>query len=118
MKRSIIFLVLIATLLTACQPTGWRQLNLSTAPPASAGGAVVYNPSSNSAVYLGGFLEETWVWENRSWHQSHPANQPPPRAKFLMAYNEMDDKVVLFGGIYDKTLYSDTWEWDGKNWTE
>lgn len=120
MKRYIILLILIATLLSACQANtpGWRKLNLSVSPPASAGGAVVYITSSDSAVYLGGFLEETWLWENRSWRQSHPANQPPPRAKFLMAYNETDHKVVLFGGIYDQTLYNDTWEWDGNNWTE
>ena len=97
MKRYIILLILIATFITSCQakPSGWRRLDLSITPPASAGGAITWNTLSNSAVYLGGFLEETWLWENGSWRQSHPANQPPPRAKFMMAYNESDNKVVI-----------------------
>ena len=112
MKRYIILLVFIFTITTSCQtkPTGWRQLNLSITPPASAGGAIAWNTYSNSAVYLGGFLEETWLWENGSWRQSHPTNQPPPRAKFMMAYNKSNNKVVIFGGVYDKTLYKDTWD--------
>jgi hypothetical protein len=120
MKRYIILLIFTATLLSACQakPAGWRKMDLSVSPPASSGGAIVYDPQSDSALYLGGFLQETWLWKNGSWRQAHPANQPPPRAKFTMAYDETNDNIVVFGGAYGETLYGDTWVWDGGHWTK
>lgn len=121
MKRYLILLILTVILLSACQskPTGWRQLNLSVSPPAGGGGgAIAYNTYSNFALYLGGFLEETWLWENGSWRQDHPANQPPPRAKFTMVYDETNNNIVVFGGVYGETLYNDTWVWDAGNWTK
>ena len=36
-----------------------------------------------------------------------------------MAYDSARNRTVLFGGgDFSSNLRGDTWEWDGKNWTE
>jgi hypothetical protein len=34
-----------------------------------------------------------------------------------MAYDAARGRVVLFGGRLGETFLSDTWEWDGNDWT-
>ncbi len=41
---------------------------------------------------------------------------PPIRNEHAMAYDAAHARVVLFGG-YNGSALSDTWTWDGKNWT-
>src|SRR5689334_17962277 len=53
------------------------------------------------------------------WTQLSPANGPPGRVSHVMAYDAARQNVVLFGGgtISPRVLYTDTWIWDGGNWT-
>ena len=121
MKRHLSFFLTVSIFLTACgstRSTGWKQLSPTNHPPANGGGGAAYNTQSQSAVYLGGFLNETWLWNNGNWVKANPANQPPLRAKFGIAYDEARNKVVVFGGAYDKIIFNDTWEWDGINWKQ
>jgi len=116
MKKHLAFFLVISILLTSCGTTGWKELTPISHPPANGGGAISYNTQSQTALFLGGFLSETWIWDNGNWIKATPANQPPPRAKFGMAYDDSRNRIVIFGGTYDKTLFNDTWEWDGTNW--
>jgi hypothetical protein len=52
---------------------------------------------------------------------------PEPRRGHAMAYDPRRKRVVLFGGqaftvkpnnILESRMLSDTWEWDGANWTQ
>jgi hypothetical protein len=35
-----------------------------------------------------------------------------------MAYDSVRGKIVLFGGSTTESVSGETWEWDGKQWTE
>lgn len=121
MKKHLSFFVIVSIFLAGCgstSATGWRQLSPTNHPAANGGGGAAYNTQSQTAVFLGGFLNETWLWNNGNSIKTNPATQPPPRAKFGMAYDEARNRVVVFGGAYDKILFNDTWEWDGINWKQ
>ena len=104
----------------------WSHLSPSTTPSArqSPAGAVV----NGSLVVFGGedvdFLPiaDTWVFDGTSWTQMHPAHSPSPRrGASAAAYN---GTLVLFGGdtisptTSDWLSVSETWVWDGTDWTE
>jgi hypothetical protein len=55
----------------------------------------------------------------QQWFQLVPKTNPSPRYGQLMAYDGSNGTVVLYGGTNSKVEYlSDTWVWDGKDWTE
>jgi formylglycine-generating enzyme required for sulfatase activity len=51
------------------------------------------------------------------WAQVYPATSPAPRALCQMIFDTTIGSIVMFGGPPWETL-SDTWLWDGVNWTE
>ncbi len=63
---------------------------------------------------------ETWIWDGNDWTQKFPVNVPPSRVSPAMGYDAEHKKVVLFGGAYyeGSPIYSDTWLWDGTDWTQ
>ena len=69
-----------------------------------------------------GPLNETWVWNGTTWTQLHPATSPPARLWHGMAFDSVHGKVVMFGGTASDaqpfSYLSDTWLWDGTNWTQ
>jgi len=67
------------------------------------------------------FLNDTWEWDGRRWTEIKVAG-PSPRAEAAIAFDSRRGRVVLFGG-HNRTgqaggRFGDTWEWDGKSWTE
>jgi hypothetical protein len=64
-------------------------------------------------------LNETWTFDGTNWTQRSPLNAPPARLQGEMVFDPARGRVVLFGGGSTgwTTNYSDTWEWDGTNWT-
>ena len=72
--------------------------------------------------YYGAFRADTWTWDGATWTLETPAVSPPARAYASMAYDADNGTVVLFGGMLcEEDLLSctasDTWTWDGVNWT-
>jgi Kelch motif protein/galactose oxidase-like protein len=113
--------IIFALSLVSCGSQGWAQMYPEKSPPASGQGAVAFMDTSNTAVLFGGittdrWLNETWIWDQKTWYRVSPVHSPPARAKLAMEYDQARDKVILFGGVMDKTLYNDTWQWDGKDW--
>jgi hypothetical protein len=53
--------------------------------------------------------------ETAFWEEQLPKTSPPPRNGLAMAYDSARQKVVMFGG---SGPLADTWEWNGKDWTE
>src|SRR5580698_4419952 len=57
----------------------------------------------------------------QGWAQQSPANHPPALIDPNMAYDSLNQQVVLFSGTTSNgvtaTTPSDTWLWDGHNWT-
>lgn len=76
--------------------------------------------NSNVVLFGGGVLNDTWVWdgENSTWIKKNPAHSPSARAFGQMSYNPIKQNVVLFGGNGGGQILSDTWTWDGTDWTE
>jgi hypothetical protein len=109
--------------------TGWKQLKPSVSPPALAGAAMAYDPTTKTVVLFGGNMsnassDETWTWDGVTWTRQFPPVSPSAR-EFNgngMVFDSAIGKVVLFGGDqYGPTNFmNDTWEWDGqsKTWTE
>jgi hypothetical protein len=96
--------------------------------------AMTYDNLRNRIVLFGGnrvlfgkspdenkFLSDTWEWDGRKWTQIK-ADGPSPRAEAAIAFDSRRGRVVLFGGHNRVgpagSRLGDTWEWDGKRWTE
>ena len=68
---------------------------------------------------------ETWAWTSAAgWKRVSPATSPPGRTWGNMAYDDATGEVVLFGGQSATpgaggalSPLTDTWTWDGTNWT-
>lgn len=91
--------------------------------------AMAYDSADGKVVLFGGvgasgkLLSDTWVWDGARWTQEHPKTIPPGRYSEGIAYDAAQGKVVMFGGDVNPTnpflkQLSDTWVWDGTNWTE
>ncbi len=65
--------------------------------------------------------DETWEWDGLQWFLRQPQTRPPARRGAAMGYDPQRQRTVLCGGYNNypiNTMLSDTWEWDGNNWTQ
>jgi IPT/TIG domain-containing protein/galactose oxidase-like protein len=105
----------------------WTQATPASSPTARQGHAMAYDSVRQRVVLFGGmdangFLSDTWEWDGASWTLQLPAASPPPREGHRLAFDSVRRRTVLFGGeagcvMYTCNWLSDTWEWDGANWT-
>ena len=88
--------------------------------------ALAYDAEHKSYVLFGGQTgkgssDETWLWDGHRWTMADPSHKPSARQAAAMAYDPEQKVVVLYGGlVQDKaegTPASDTWTWDGSDWT-
>jgi hypothetical protein len=84
---------------------------------------MAYDSARGVTVLFGGSGAngETWEWDGSAWSK-RSEDGPLPRQGHRMAYDESRGVTILFGGrdylgYYDGD-HSDTWEWDGSNWTQ
>jgi hypothetical protein len=100
----------------------------SVAPPATGDTTLVYDDQMGDVLFLGDTFytglnqpAQTWVWNGSAWTQLHPAHEPSIRSNVAIAYDPATKQVVLFGGISSLGsggMLSDTWTWDGTDWTQ
>src|SRR5262249_38248952 len=57
-----------------------------------------------------------WQYDGNDWKKCATGG-PPGRIEHAMAFDSGRGRVVLFGGWSSADL-GDTWEWDGKAWTQ
>lgn len=65
---------------------------------------------------------EIWQWNNNDWELISNTG-PEVRNAFGWAYDHIRGKLVIYGGTVaheanNRKWFSDTWEWDGKDWTQ
>ena len=113
----------------------WTDMDPVEAPPAIAGGSMVYDGESDLVVLFAGstndwidegMISETWTYDlgTNTWTNVTTSVQPSPRSWPAMAYDSESDYIVLHGGwsIVDSvwTINSDTWTYDTNTntWTE
>ena len=127
--------------------TKWTQLHPHHSPPPRSFASFSSGPlpgtsgdpgdNSNSVTRMdddlvlfggvsstGAFLNDTWIWNGNDWKEVHPRTLPPPRVAASQSIapsrslKRSSYDTVLFGGLSSShSTLSDTWTWDGTNWT-
>jgi hypothetical protein len=107
--------------------SNWVDRTSTTTPPLGRSEhALAYDSGRGRVVLFGGSdngikLSDTWEWDGTNWTKRSPATSPPARTGHALAYDSARGRVVLFGGSRNPPnggILSDTWEWDGTNWTQ
>ena len=98
------------------------------APPATGDVTLVYDDQIGDVLFLGDTLYsnpnqpgQTWSWNGSAWTQLYPVHEPSIRSNVAIAYDPTTKQVVLFGGLSslgNTKMLSDTWTWDGTDWTQ
>jgi hypothetical protein len=87
--------------------------------PSARDGAAMANVGGERLVMFGAGTE-TWEWDGTDWKLLAPATVPSDR-KYLKAAT-LHGGVIMFGGATSNTssatYYSDTWRWNGTDWTQ
>ncbi len=120
----------------------WRQLHPAHSPPPLASPLMAFDPVRKEVLLFGGFdavndryggpkmsgqgqSRRTWSWDGQDWKELFPKNSPPGRwaAVRAMVTDPKGRRVILYSGLGNLPGglafgLDDTWEWDGKNWTE
>ena len=96
-------------------------------PSARYGAALAYDAARHVFLLFGGQTargasNETWTWDGTRWAERSPAHKPDARRLTTMAYDPGQKVLVLYGGLVQNgaegSPASDTWTWDGNDWTE
>ncbi len=105
--------------------TSWTLKSPATSPTARIGHAMAFDSARGVTVLYGGgdangFLTDTWEWNGTNWTRRMPATPfVGSRASHAMAYDSTRGVTVLFGGSHiDNSLFLDTWEWNGTDWSQ
>lgn len=109
---------------------------LTSDGPARSMHQMVYDTGRQKTILFGGWsgvsgefpTESTWEYDGSSWKNIPTPVDPPGRVYFTFAFDSIRNVAVLFGGgTYGNAAFykgfptivrSDTWEWNGKEWTE
>lgn len=103
--------------------SNWIQRQPTTSPSPRHGHVLVYDHARHQMLLYGSGSSpgnETWLWNGSTWIQAFPTRNPGPRSQHAMAFDAVRGEVVLFGGLDFEApaTRSDTWVWDGINWTQ
>ena len=107
----------------------WTQRLPAQGPPARWWHGLAFDSARGRMVLFGGQsaslthdLSDTWLWDGSAWSQAASAINPLSRSSFGLAYDSARRRVVLFGGYRQvgstSSVLSDTWEWNGTQWTQ
>lgn len=119
---------LIATSLTVPAARAAGADVVSQGPAARTGAALAYDDHDGRLLLFGGrdgtdaLLADTWEWDGECWARL-PVSGPPAADGAQMVYDSGRRRMVLFGGSLDSDTFANrfspqTWEWDGKKWTQ
>ncbi len=109
--------------------TTWAQASPAKSPSARSGSPMAFDTVRQVGVLFAGNyfgpgvdanVDDTWEWDGTTWTQRIPATSPSARGWHGLAYDPTRGATLLFGGnvAANNSVLSDTWEWDGTNWTQ
>jgi hypothetical protein len=108
----------------------WTQVFTANSPPRGTLAAMAFDSVRNKTVFFGsGVVGDevlsdagTWEFDGVNWNSVATASSPMHRWGFSMVYDSTRQNMVLYGGYGPSypsgTNLSDTWEYDGFNWTQ
>ncbi len=103
----------------------WTVKPPTQGPEPREGHALAYDGVRERVVLFGGRagstpFNDTWEWDGSAWNRQVVTVSPPARFGHAMVYDAGHDRILLFGGwsTVDGNRLGDTWEWDGRTWTE
>lgn len=108
----------------------WTQVSTVNSPPRGVLAAMAFDSIRNKTVFFGSgvVVDETlsdagtWEFDGFDWDNVTTASSPMGRWAHSMVYDSFRQRMVLFGGygpsLNTGALLSDTWEYDGLDWTE
>jgi cysteine-rich repeat protein len=98
----------------------WTPVASAVAPSPRFLAAMAYDFKHDVIVLFGGGTDstsrsdETWELGAAGWIPRSPANVPPARTLPALAWDPRSQRIVMHSGATNMT---DTWFWDGTNWT-
>ena len=104
----------------------WTTKSPATSPSARLGAAMTFHAGLGQVLLFGGGTPlingETWTYDGGNWTQLAPAASPSARVGAQMVFDATRGVAVLYGGLASNVTVpppnSDTWEFDGTNWTQ
>ncbi|MFC1879531.1 protein kinase [Chloroflexota bacterium] len=84
--------------------TSWEQKSPQASPPARAYHAMLYHPSLNKVLVVGGnaggcsLLKDTWAWDGARWVELD-VGYPGTHAYINADYDSRRNAVMIFGGL-------------------
>lgn len=111
--------------LWAFDDAGWHRLS-SEGPPERDSGVFVYDSVRDRSVLYGGRnatgeLHDTWEWDGSRWH-AMASTGPGASVHGAAAFDRATGSVVvlfpiLVPGRQPRPLPSETWTWNGRQWS-
>lgn len=106
----------------------WRTIGVHPEMPTAEPG-FIYDVRRNRFVAFGGSARQgqaygdTWEFDGDNWTRV-PTASPPARQAHSMVYDQQRSRTVVFGGMglgpagQRPPPLGDTWEFDGRSWSE
>ncbi|RNC82308.1 MAG: hypothetical protein ED559_11155 [Phycisphaera sp.] len=110
---------------STAQVCGWEAVTQTGTPGGPRLNPRVVYDSTASVVILfgggttGGYPAGTWAWNGTAWSQIPTTTDPIARNGHAMALRPGDatQTILLYGGERFGSFLSDTWSFDGNDWT-
>jgi len=133
LRLAIAYVLLGSALVVQRVPAqaGWREVPQLAV---RVGHDMTYDSVRKRVVLFGGrnlvatkagpvaYYGDTWEWDGSRWESKTPLHSPGPRYSHAMAWDPVRKRVLLYGGVgwvnQTSVMLSDTWEWDGQDWTQ
>ncbi|MBK8101366.1 MAG: hypothetical protein IPK26_30150 [Planctomycetes bacterium] len=105
--------------------TNWSPRAVSVRPQGRMDVRLADDAARGEIVLFGGFdggasMAGTWLWNGTGWRQ-FVGTEPAARHEHLLVGDDARARVVLASGMTigpgQLLAHSDTWEWDGSNWS-
>lgn len=115
--------------------TNWTEMTKNATPGIRFGAQMAIDPRDGKVYVFGGlratideddddavthfYGNDLWVWDGASstWTELHPERSPSPRQNGAFEFDDATGKFFLYGGFAGQFFLSDTWTFDGTNWT-
>ncbi len=108
--------------------TDWTLLAPAQSPPPGADYASAFHQGLGTGMIINGialldvastFESGMWSWDGTTWTPMTPGTRPSQRYNAAMSWDSDRERIVLFGGsgISYSGYDTDTWEFDGTEWT-